>query len=163
MADAKFAVVQPGDEEGAEWQHPKTHVPTPEQREVVNVLAAHGTQIYVIAKILRIGITTLKRHYRAELNLAFDELKAKIQLSVAKRALAGDLNACKYWLSRFCPEWRLPADLGEDTAAAPAAIAGPHNHDDGEVVHFYMPPNHRDEPEVLEVEGEVIEGEATAA
>jgi hypothetical protein len=132
-------------------------VPTDDQRYVVSMIAAHGTQQAIIAKIMRISEQTLRRFFRAELDEAFEQLKGRIQGTVASRALQGDMGAAKFWLARYCPEWRLAKEVTDpsDVGAHPEST---------EVVHFYMPPNGRDQPDPEdEDEAPIIEGTAEEA
>jgi hypothetical protein len=68
---------------------------------------------------------------------------------VVEQALAGNISAAKFWLASRCEEWR---------ATREDQLLDPPERDD--VVHFYLPPNGRDEPEDLPP---IIEGEAEEA
>jgi len=144
------------------------HVPDENSRSLVETLAAHGTPHRIIASVTGISRSTLRRHYKPQLSEGFETVKAKVQSALAARAMAGDLGAMRVWLARWCPEWRLPKEdaqaLSEaDTAVRQQALAEAEN---AEVVHFFLPPNHRDIPlqeATDQGDGPVIEGEATAA
>ena len=136
----------------------QAYEPTDQLREIVFLAAANGVAKGVIAKMLQIGPSTLRRHYREQLDDAQEVLKASIMSAIAKKAMAGDLGCAKFWLAHFAPEWR-------EAAAATRNVfetGGGGVVEVGEKVRFYMPSNHRDEPDPDE-EGPVIEGEATAA
>ena len=154
------------------WQHVHTggrpaHVPDQNSRIMVQTLAAHGTPHRIIAAVLGVARDTLRRHYRVELSEGFELIKGKIQATVAVRALEGDLNAAKFWLLRWCPEWRVvkedaTAQSEADTAVRQQSLAEAEN---AEVVHFYLPPNGGDVPleqaeAAVEPAGPIIDGEA---
>ena len=124
--------------------------PSPSDRELVRVLAANGVAHEVMAKLLHVAIRTLKRHFNEELYDGRVMVTAKIGAALVKEAMAGNVAAQRYWLGTHGgPEWRIPktSDLMPDV-----------DDDPNERVHFYMPSNHRDEPELIE--GPTIEGTA---
>jgi hypothetical protein len=140
------------------------HQPTEQTRLLVAMMVAHGDTKEIIALTMRISLETLRKHYKAELKFGFGLMKARMQGGVVQKALEGDLRAMLEWLRRFCPEWRVSkediiAQTDADAAQRIAATA-----EDDEVVHFYLPPNHRDEPLDQEAtQGPLIDGEADAA
>jgi hypothetical protein len=113
-----------------------SYVATEDQRDLVMVLRSNGVDVAVIASILKIAPHTLRKYFRTELRDGFEQIKARIGLALVRSALAGNVAAARYWLiTHGGPEWRMPKD---------AVLA---NVEDEVVVHFFMPPNHRDEPE----------------
>ena len=122
--------------------------PTPNDRELVRVLAANGVQKEVICKLIHIQKRTLYKYYREELDDGCAMVTAKVGAALVKEAMSGNVAAQRYWLGTHGgPTWRIPktSDLMPDADDEP-----------NERVHFYMPSNHRDEPE--QIEGPVIEG-----
>jgi len=139
------------------------HEPTDHTRLLVAVLKAQGDSHDTIAMQLRITRTTLSRYYKAELRHGFELVKSRVQASLTSKALEGSLPAMLAWLHRFCPEWRVVKEDSAAQADADAAARAAHNEGDDEVVHFYLPPNHRDEPlEQTEETGPIIDGEVAA-
>jgi hypothetical protein len=127
-----------------------THVPTDELRHLILVMRANGIGIDALSDALNLTGGTLQRYYGAELKNGFERVKSHVGAAVVNAALMGNISAAKYWLSVHCPEWRVKGDLLGDQPDR-----------DDEVVHFYLPPNRRDEPEDL---GPItIDGEAEAA
>jgi hypothetical protein len=83
------------------------YVPTIEERPCVQVLAANGASEKVIARLLRINRTTLRKAFREELKEAREVLIVALGQVVVNSALNGDWRAAISWLSRFGgPEWR---------------------------------------------------------
>jgi hypothetical protein len=133
-----------------------THLVTDEQRQLVRVLAANGISQRIIAANINIEVGVLKKYYRTELRDGLERVEAAMGASIVKAALAGNWNAARYWLlvNGKDQRWRDAQKFLREEAEAMAAING----EDGEVVHFYMPPNYRDEPDTEEpptIEGEV--------
>jgi hypothetical protein len=74
--------------------------PTKEQRELVKQLAAVGTPHELIAK--RLGIRspkTVRKHFRDEIDFGSLEANASVAASTYKNALAGNVEAQKFWLT----------------------------------------------------------------
>ena len=90
---------------------------------------------------------------------AVDQATEVIESVLYNQARDGNLLACIFWLKAHKPSVyhrKQVIALGGDPGAPPIGVE--HN---GEVVHFYMPPNHRDEPEEVESdEPPTIEGNA---
>ena len=134
-------------------------VVTPEQRNLVTVLRANGVALKSIARVVGLSDKTVKRHCRAELEAAHEDLTARMGATLVRIALAGNVNALKFWLAtRGGAGWRIPKDAVD--AAATSALL---NEADGapDAVNFYMPSNGRDRPE--EEEGPIIDGDAEEA
>ena len=73
--------------------------PTKEQRELVKHLAAVGTSHELIAKKLGIrSPKTLRKHFRDEIDFGSLEANASIAASTFKKAMAGNVEAQKFWL-----------------------------------------------------------------
>lgn len=124
-------------------------VPTDEQRHTVMVLVANGIKETIIAQALRITYATLHKHFKREISYGREHIEARIGYAVVKEALAGNMAAARFWLTTHGgKQWQMPKEAYPD----------PVNPGDDSVVHFYMPPNRRDQPE--EDEGPTIEGEA---
>jgi hypothetical protein len=104
--------------------------PTPEQRKLVQVLAANGTSQATIARNVGprgIDEKTLRKHFRRELSDGHEQIKAAIGLSVVRAALNGNVYAAKYWLSTHGgPEWRVVEGrtLGGMDNTPPIAVKG---------------------------------------
>ena len=106
------------------------------------VLVANGDELEVIAQALNITVQTLRRHYREEIKTGHKQIVARVGYAMVKEALAGNVAAARYWLqSHGGPAWRIP----KENAYQPDPDSSPE--DDG-VVHFYMPSNRRDVPEL---------------
>ena len=66
-----------------------------------------GVPFRVIAAMLGISLTTLKRHFRVELTRGRDEVVAAIGGGLVRAALGGNVHAMRYWLMcRGGPAWR---------------------------------------------------------
>lgn len=70
---------------------------THEMRDSVARLAAVGTRQEVIARILKISVDTLDRHFRAELDTGVEDANAQVAGALFSRALAGELGAIVWW------------------------------------------------------------------
>lgn len=135
------------------------HLVTEDARQLVRVLAANGIAQRIIADNVGIPIATLKRHYKKELTDGLERVEAAMGAAIVKAAMNGNWGAAKYWLCANAKDnrWReANKELKEADAYASAVAASA-----DEVVHFYMPPNHRDEPD--EDEQITIDGVADAA
>lgn len=99
--------------------------PTREQRQMVQVLHAHGISQSTIAKNIGadgIDPRTLRRAFRAELHGAKEQVKAAMIAGLIKAGLGGNVAAIRYWL--LCwggPEWKPPQGHDND---APNQAAG---------------------------------------
>mgnify|MGYP003676267042 FL=1 len=74
------------------------HKPDDENRKRVLQAAALGITQEGIARLMRISITTLEKHYRSELDRAGDVLVEEIAGAMYVKALNGDIGAQKYIL-----------------------------------------------------------------
>jgi len=75
-------------------------IPTEEQRQKVKLYAAVGTPHEAIAR--KIGIRspkTLRKYYRQELDEAAIDANANVGGALYNKAMGGDTNAQKFWLS----------------------------------------------------------------
>jgi hypothetical protein len=82
---------------------PIGHVPTPEQRRQVEMMAAYGIRHGDIAGVLGIDRNTLMKHYRAELDLGTSKVVAQVANSLVKKAVSDRpdaVNAAKFFLER---------------------------------------------------------------
>lgn len=118
-------------------------------RRQVMVMRANGNSVETIALVMDVSLPTLRKHFKKELATGFEQISARIGAVLTEQALAGNISAIKFWLANRRDEWRMSR---EDQ------LLDPPERDD--VVHFYLPPNHRDEPEDLPPE---IEGTAEEA
>lgn len=120
-----------------------------EQRQVVLVMASNGNSQAAMARALRCSVPTISRHFRGELDTGFEDVKARLEASLVKQGLAGNVNAIRLWLGRHCPEWRVAA---WQTPAEPPPDQGEQG-----PVRFYLPSNGRDQPENV---GPIIDGQS---
>lgn len=104
------------------------HQPNKETRELVELGAANAMPHMEIARVLGIGIHTLRREYGRELRVA--RLKAKLKMGgrLFNAGMAGNTKAMIHWLSmRGGDEWKPPAlkhqHSGPNGAAIPIAAA----------------------------------------
>jgi hypothetical protein len=128
------------------------YVPDGNAQELVRVLAANGVAEAVMAKLLRINLRTLKKHFRTEMADGHAIVTARMGAALVKEGFAGNVAAIRYWLGTHGgEEWRIPknSDLLPDVFDSEGRRSG------GETIHFFMPSNGRDEPEDL---GTTIEG-----
>jgi len=73
--------------------------PTDEQRLLVKKLAAAGATHEAIALMVNIrSPKTLRKHFREELDRGTAEANAKVAGALFNKAMAGDVNAQKFWL-----------------------------------------------------------------
>lgn len=70
---------------------------TPELREAVARLAAVGTKHDVIARIVKISVDTLTRHFATELAWGLTEANAVIAATLYDKAKAGDATSIIWW------------------------------------------------------------------
>lgn len=75
--------------------------PTEADRNTVRSMAACGFRHEAIARCLGekgIDDTTMRIHFRRELDTAMDMANAKVANVLFQKAIAGDLGACCFWL-----------------------------------------------------------------
>lgn len=75
-----------------------THIPTAEDKRVVQALASVGTTQADISKIIGISNKTLLRHYRHELDVGMPIANAKVAQSLYQQATGGNTAAAIFWL-----------------------------------------------------------------
>lgn len=123
-----------------------------EQRRMVTLMRANGMTIDAISDVMGMCDDTLKKQFKLELDFGFNMIRSKMGAALAQAGLNGNVSAMKFWLANRCPEWR----------AASEGLNNDQPERDDEVVHFYLPPNYRDQPEERIVPI-VIDGKAKAA
>lgn len=74
------------------------HVPTAEQRKIVETHAACGTPHWLIALELQITEPTLYKYYRQELDTGLLRVNARIASLIAKQALGGCKTSQIAWM-----------------------------------------------------------------
>ncbi len=74
------------------------HKPTNEHRHIVEVLVAGGTPKTIIAKALGIGMKTLQRHYREELDSGLELANVKVVRRLFRLIEQGSTPATIFWL-----------------------------------------------------------------
>ncbi len=75
------------------------HAPTPHTRRQAEALAGYGVPHPMIARILAIGESTLRRYYHNELKDGEAKATAKVAQTLFQRATEGrELAACIFWL-----------------------------------------------------------------
>ncbi|MEY8118441.1 hypothetical protein AB9F26_09265 [Falsihalocynthiibacter sp. BN13B15] len=75
-----------------------THTPSEDQRHIVEVLVAGGTPKTTIAKALDIGMNTLRRHYKDELENGLELANAKVVRRLFRLIEQGSTPATIFWL-----------------------------------------------------------------
>lgn len=79
------------------------HTPTPLSRHQVSMMASFGIQQTAMARILRINVETLTKHYEEELELGQDKANILVAGELFKLAMNGKgivkLGAIKHWLN----------------------------------------------------------------
>lgn len=79
----------------------KPHAPSPEQRRQVETLCAYGIPEDDIARVIGIDPTTLRKHYRDELDLGHTKANAKVAENLYKIATGTGreaITAAIFWL-----------------------------------------------------------------
>jgi hypothetical protein len=109
------------DEKRGRGQPP--HKPTDKTRQMVQVLKANGNTHKVIAMVMGIDEKTMMKHYRAELDNGFDQVKSMVGAALVKASLGGNIGAIRYWLAcRGGPEWKQKTDEDGGTTTGGATI-----------------------------------------
>jgi hypothetical protein len=142
--------------------HRPWFVPSDAQRNTVVVMASNGNAKETIARALGISKNTLNRAFKNELQNGFEDVKSRVEATIVRMALNGSLGAAKFWLFRYCPEWRVARDNMADAAAEAAAQAVADAGGGNGGVRIYIPGNGRDKPDTDDDDGPIIEGEATS-
>lgn len=76
----------------------RTHIPTANQREMVQLHATVGTPQAIIADMLGIDDKTLRKHYREELDQSLAKANASIGGALFNKAKGGDTAAMIFWM-----------------------------------------------------------------
>lgn len=76
-------------------------VPTPQQRQFVEVWRATGIAPDDIARQLEISPNTLRKHFETELEHGQQKIVGKMGAKVVSQGLAGNINAAKFYLANF--------------------------------------------------------------
>ena len=100
------------------------HEPTKATRDTVQMHALVGTPQSVIADVLNIDAKTLRKWYRAELDLAKAKANATIGGALFNKAKAGDTTAMIFWMKTQAG-WRERSDVNhvsEDGSMSPTRI-----------------------------------------
>jgi hypothetical protein len=92
----------------ARW--PK-YIPTDEQRRQVLSLTGLGITYVEIAKLFNIGITTLRKHYRYELDTGATVANAKVAQSLFENATKHNNAMAQIWWTKARMGWREARDL----------------------------------------------------
>lgn len=74
------------------------HKPTKGQRDTVILHARVGTPQPIIAQVIGICETTLRKHYRAELDVSLHTANADVGGALYNKAINGDTTAQIFWL-----------------------------------------------------------------
>jgi hypothetical protein len=119
---------------------------TDEHRKMVSIMRSNAMSVEAIAGVMGVNKQTLRRHFEYELDNGFDSIRGQMGAALVAAGLSGSVSAMKFWLASRCPEWRAAKELVDEPDKAPE-----------DVVHFFLPSNHRDEPE--EVVGPTIDGD----
>ena len=85
-------------------------IPSPEQRNQVEVLAGFGLPQHQIAVLLGCDPKTLRKHFDAELSLGDAKATAKIAQTLYNKAVAGDTASLIFWLKARAG-WREKHDV----------------------------------------------------
>jgi hypothetical protein len=73
------------------------HVPTDLDRQAVSLMVGGGIAQVDIARTRNIGLTTLRKHYRQEIETGATAIATMVILAHVKRIKAGDFQAIKWW------------------------------------------------------------------
>jgi hypothetical protein len=121
---------------------------TDEHRKMVSIMRSNAMSIEAIAGVMGMNKETLRSLFEYEIDNGFEAIRGQMGAALVAAGLAGSISAMKFWLASRCPEWRAAKELvNEEDKAGPE-----------DVVHFFLPSNHRDEPE--EEIGPTIDGHA---
>lgn len=88
------------------------HAPTEETREKVRLWASVGTTQEVIASELKIGVDTLTKYYREELDEASSKGVANVASTLYAKAMAGDVTSMIFYL-KTRGRWSEKAPVGD--------------------------------------------------
>jgi len=96
------------------------HEPTDITRDLVQIHVTVGTTQTHIAQILGIDMKTLRKWYRADLDLSKAKANATIGGALFNKAKNGDTTAMIFWMKTQAG-WR-EKDRGEDVDTSPPTI-----------------------------------------
>lgn len=74
------------------------HVRTEQNAKMVEAMTAYGVTQGDIAAVLGVSLSTIKTHYRDELDTAIAKANSKIAERLYKKALDGDTTSMIFWL-----------------------------------------------------------------
>lgn len=104
-------------------------VPTDGHRNLVRALRAAGATNYVIARLLKISIVTLNKHFKKELALGAEEVEAFIGGIAIQQAMQGNPEMVRFvlrfrygWSGRADPNLPPPPETGDDEFDAEARL-----------------------------------------
>lgn len=86
--------------------------PTDEQRKTVRAMSGYGVPQPEIAKVLQIDDKTLRKYFRAELDVAATHTNAKVAETLFRMATRGDCPAATIFWMKVRAGWR-DRDQGE--------------------------------------------------
>lgn len=98
--------------------HRPPHAPSQAERQLVQLHSTIGTTQETIAKIIGIDLKTLRKHYRAELDLATAQANAAIGGALFNKAKGGDTTAMIFWMKTRA-RWSENAPPSGDENPAP--------------------------------------------
>jgi len=71
----------------------KAHKPTEQNKRQVKIMVAAGIEQPLMAKILGISASTLKKYYKAELAIGKAEVVTAVAAALYKKAMSGNVTA----------------------------------------------------------------------
>jgi hypothetical protein len=86
------------------------HEPTDATRQTVQMHTMVGTPQEIVADVLGIDSKTLRKHYRAELDMSKAKANAQVCGTLFKKCLAGDTTAMIFWMKTQA-QWKETAVL----------------------------------------------------
>ena len=75
----------------------KPHIPDAQSRATVESLSGYGVPQQDIARILRISLPTLHKHYRDDLDLGMAKANASVGQTLHQLAVRGNVAAAIFW------------------------------------------------------------------
>ena len=149
------------------------YAPTDADRANVRTRAGLGQPHAAIARNLQISEATLYRYYKEELSRGVEDANVQVSRSLFDMATGRELQedgtykrvppniGAAIWWSKTRMRWQEPAREGDGTSLT-VVTSGTANAST-EVVHFYLPPNERDKPDPLLIEGTAETSDEEAA
>lgn len=101
------------------------HIPTAEQRQIVQLHATIGTAQSLLSRIIGIDEKTLRKHYREELDLGKAKANAVIGGALFNKAKSGDTTAMIFWMKTNAG-WRETSNVNhtsEDGTMTPKGMS----------------------------------------